>query len=109
MFKRVVVTVSAAACAGLIIGFIPKLAPPVAAEPSRSIHSPGASISDNERPTIVVAARVPEIRKAACTQSWPYYEQSCLHDARRADGRARIVHVVTFNHSIEDPTSQLRR
>jgi hypothetical protein len=50
-------------------------------------------------PGAAVAARAPlpsrtDLRKPVCTQSWPYYEQSCLSDARQPNGNARAVRVV---------------
>lgn len=34
----------------------------------------------------------PEI--AACLQTWPYYERSCLHDGRPQDGNGRTVRLI---------------
>jgi hypothetical protein len=49
-------------------------------------------------PEAAVAARTPstsaDSRKPVCTESWPYYEQSCLSDARQPNGNARSVRVV---------------
>jgi hypothetical protein len=109
MIKKILAVVAAAVCAGAIVGFVPEPAPAVAAGTSQAARSQGTSMLDSNKPAVVAAARVPEIRKAVCTQGWPYYEQSCLHDGRRSDGKARVVRVVTASHSVAGRTSQSRR
>ncbi|MGB7041932.1 MAG: hypothetical protein WBD83_20395 [Xanthobacteraceae bacterium] len=34
---------------------------------------------------------------AACLQTWPYYERSCLRDTRQRDGDVRTVRVFAIN------------
>lgn len=34
---------------------------------------------------------------AACLQTWPYYERSCLRDSRRGDGYPHAVRVIAVN------------
>ncbi len=109
MIKKVLAIVAAAVCAGAIVGFIPQPAPAVAAGTSQAVQSQGTRISDSNKPAVVAAARVPEIRKDGCTQGWPYYEQSCLRDDRRPDGKARVARVVTADRSVTGRTSQTRR
>lgn len=38
-------------------------------------------------------------RKAACAESWPYYEPQCLRDDRQPGGRARIVRIVSIERT----------
>lgn len=47
--------------------------------------------------TAAAASTTDNGAKAACLQSWPYYEHSCLHDSRRRDGDARAVRVIAIN------------
>jgi hypothetical protein len=109
MIKKILAIVAAAFCAGAIVGFIPQPAPAVAAGTPHAVQSQTTSIPDSNTTAVATAARVPEIGKPLCMQGWPYYEQSCLHDGRRADGKARAVRVVTAAHSVAGRTSQPRR
>jgi hypothetical protein len=49
-----------------------------------------------------VVAKEKRPSDGGCVQHWPYYEQSCLRDARRPDGVERAVRVIaiglTGNH-----------
>jgi hypothetical protein len=81
MLKGLSAITAAAVCAGLIVGFIPEPDPAAANTRNEQINAAPTSAP-------VVAAT------AACTQTWPYYEQSCLRDGRQA-GRgtptARVI------------------
>ena len=109
MFEKILAIVAAAACAAVIVGFIPPPAPAVAAGTSQAVPPHATSISDSSSPAIGAAVRIPEIRKSVCTQAWPYYEPSCLHDGRRSDGKARVVRVVTADRAVVGRSSQTRR
>jgi hypothetical protein len=74
MLKTLTAVIAAAAGAGLMVALIP---PPEAAVAARTPLSSDA-----------------DLRKPVCMQSWPYYEQSCLSDARQPNGNARSVRVV---------------
>ncbi len=63
MLRTLAAVVAAAVCAGVMVALIP---PP---EPAVAGRTPLPSGAD--------------LRKPVCTQSWPYYEQSCLSDARQ--------------------------
>ena len=103
MIKKILAVVVAAVFAGAIVGFIPQ------PDPADAARSQVTGIADSNRPAAIAAVRVPEIGKPLCTQGWPYYEQSCLRDGRRPDGKARVVRVVTPNHSNAGRTPQTRR
>ncbi len=109
MFEKTLAVVAAAAGAAIIVGFIPPPAPAVAAGTSQAVRPHATGISDSSSPPIGTAVRIPEIRKSVCTQAWPYYEPSCLHDSRQADGKARVVRVVTADRAVVGRTSQARR
>lgn len=38
-------------------------------------------------------------RQTVCTKSWPYYEASCLHGGRQADGRAQVVPIISADRT----------
>ena len=109
MIKSVLAVVAAAVCAGAIAEFIPEPAPAVAAGTAPAAQSQGTSISDSNKPWVVAAARLPDIRGAVCTRAWPYYEPACLHDGRRSDGKVRVVRVIITDRSVTDRTLQTQR
>ena len=109
MIKKILAIVAAAVCAGAIVEFIPEPPPAVAAGTAPTAQSQGTSISDGNKPWVVAAARLPDIRGAVCTQRWPYYEPACLHDGRRSDGKVRVVRVIITDRSLTDGTLQTQR
>ena len=109
MIKNVMAIVAAAVCAGAIVEFIPEPPPAVAAGTAPAAQSQGTSISDSNKPWVVAAARLPDIRGAVCTQRWPYYEPACLRDGRRSDGKVRVVRVIITDRSVTGRTLQRRR
>jgi len=77
MLRTLGAVIAAAVCAAMMVALIP---PPEAAVAARTPLTPPSTDAD--------------LRKPVCTQSWPYYEQSCLSDARQPNGNARSVRVV---------------
>jgi hypothetical protein len=49
------------------------------------------------KPDIAAASTTDNDAKAACLQTWPYYERSCLRDNRQRDSDARAVRVIAIN------------
>lgn len=98
MIKELLAIIAAAACAGVIIEFIPEAASAVAAGVSATAQFDGMSVSDGAKHAVLDAARVADHRKAVCAQAWPYYEPACLHDGRRVDGKMRVVRVIVTDH-----------
>ncbi|MGC1444269.1 MAG: hypothetical protein WA837_02300 [Xanthobacteraceae bacterium] len=45
-------------------------------------------------------------KTATCLQTWPYYERSCLRDARQRDGDARTVRVIAINEQARHHASR---
>ncbi len=109
MIKKILAIVAAAACAGASIEFIPEPTPAEAAGASPAVQSHKTSVSDRAKPAALDAARIVERRKAVCAQAWPYYEPACLHDARRLDGKVRVVRVIVADGSVTDRSLQTRR
>jgi len=108
MIRSVLTVVVAGVCAGAIVEFIPEPPPAVAAGTAPTAQSQGTSISDSNKPWVVAAARLPDIRGAVCTQRWPYYEPACWHDDRRSDGTIRVVRVIVADRSVTDRSLQTR-
>jgi hypothetical protein len=104
MLKGIFAIAAAAVCAGAIVGFIPEPDPAAAAVSPRSAPR-------NEQGS-VVAESVPVVAVAsACTQTWPYYEQSCLRDSRQAGGSvstARIVPILT-SYPVKAPVPKIAK
>jgi hypothetical protein len=114
MIKSIAVVIAAAVCAGLLVTFMPGMGPEVAAGAAQSTaHStPDSatvnaalvgvmpSAADVRTATDVPRAAEPNLHngsvipKIACEQSWPYYEQSCLHDSGAVAGSPRVVRVI---------------
>jgi hypothetical protein len=87
MIKPMLAIAAAAACAGIVV-LAPELAPKSAMAATQSDES-GA------------LARVKEQSQSdgGCLRHWPYYEQSCLRDARLPNGVARVVRVIAIDRT----------
>ena len=79
---KVLAAISGAALLAGAITFMPGVAPGVeASTPAPAVKGDRLDIRSSETP---------------CSQrSWPYYEVSCLHDAKQNAGRARPVRMVS--------------
>ena len=89
MIKLILVIAAAAACAGIVV-FIPEFGPKSAMAATQS--------TDSGAPTLgVVVTKENWQSKGGCLQNWPYYEHSCLRDARMPEGVGRIVRVITID------------
>jgi hypothetical protein len=93
MLKGLSAITAAAVCAGLIVGFIPEPDPAAANTRNEQVNAAPTSAP-------VVAAT------AACTQTWPYYEQSCLRDGRQAGRGAPTARVITSSHPVQAQVSK---
>jgi hypothetical protein len=84
MFKSILAIAAAAACAGIVA-----VAPPL-------VNAMAATQSESGAPTqgAVVAEQHPD---GSCLQHWPYYERSCLRDARLPSGSERVVRVIAVD------------
>jgi hypothetical protein len=82
MFGKALAIMSAAACASLIVVFMPGFALPVAANTAAV------------QPAVIANTGAVQARQPSCNDGWPYYAVSCLHDARQPGGRARVVRIV---------------
>ena len=91
MIKLILAIASAAACAGVIV-LAPELGPKSAMAATQSGES--GSLTQG-----FVAAKENGQPDGGCVQHWPYYEQSCLRDARRSDGVERVVRVIAIGRT----------
>ena len=105
MQKAITLTIAAAACAGVMVAFVPNLVPAVEASTTDQNVSSGATINttlDQVRPAATDIRKAVEqnIRngsrksKIACAQSWPYYDNSCLRDGRQTNAAPRVVRII---------------
>jgi hypothetical protein len=90
MVKSIIVVSAAAVIAAMFVGLVP---PPERAAAASEIDIPSLAIA------AVGAAPIPaasaQIDTSSCTQAWPYYEQSCLQNAK-----ARVVRVIAEDRSV---------
>jgi len=96
MLKAIAAIVAAAVSAGFIVSGVPEVAA-------------GTSSTAQSSQAIIGAANDNRTGDRACLQSWPYYEQSCLRDARRSDGKARVVRVISIDRSTDGRNLQVQR
>ena len=81
----------AAVCAGIIVGFVPQPEPAAAA--ARRDARVSRARRDQQRPVVTAAF--------ACTQTWPYYEQSCLRDSRQVGRTAPTARVIPSGYAVK--------
>jgi hypothetical protein len=107
MIKRIAAIIAAAGCAALIVSVVPE----VAVGNSQNAGTPVASVGGIDRVAEVgIAARVdtPTQHKITCTQGWPYYEKTCLHDGRPSSGKAQMVRMIAIDHLTKSGKLQTR-
>jgi hypothetical protein len=92
MMGKMSAVLASAASAFLVVTVISGFAPSVAAHAAQSPATAPGRAQD--------AITVTAFARPACRESWPYYEPTCLHDARQPDGRARVVRVVSIERSV---------
>ncbi len=130
MIKMISAIITAAACAGLIVSFVPGFTSEVAAGATQSVENGApssttinAATAIKTVPTVSIMHGVTDIRrpgeqnlsngsrdpKIVCEQSWPYYEPSCLHDGYSAAGNARVIRVISADRSPGGGTGPTRR
>jgi hypothetical protein len=89
MVKSIIVVSAAAVIAAMFVGLVP---PPERAAAASEIDIPSLAIA------AVGAAPIPAASAqidTSCTHAWPYYEQSCLQNAK-----ARVVRVIAEDRSV---------
>jgi|307.fasta_scaffold12148_3 ribosomal protein L1 len=84
---------AAAACAGIVV-LAPELGPKSAMAATQSGESGALTQA-------VVGMKEKGQSDGGCSQHWPYYEQSCLHDARLPNGVERVVRVIAIGRAGE--------
>ena len=91
MIKLILTIAAAAACAGIVV-----LAPELG--PKSAMAAPQSNESGAITRGFVVAKEKRE-SNGGCLQHWPYYEQSCLRDARLPNGVERLVRVIAIDRT----------
>lgn len=102
MLRSVLAITVAAVCAAVFVGFVPQPAPAVAAVEAPKPAVPGAAKHDTGVSGINIGA-------AACVQAWPYYEPSCLRNARTPGSNVRVARIITAGKPAADRIRQLQR
>jgi hypothetical protein len=99
MVKSIIAVGAAAVIAAMLVGFVPPPEPASAAGdtdvPSLAIATVGAA------PIPAASAQI----DTNCTQAWPYYEQSCLHN----NAKTRVVRVISEDKSVANRALRARR
>jgi hypothetical protein len=93
MFKSLLAFTAAATCAGIFVTLVPAPGPAAGATLTNIGKDPAPTISAGNGSLLFTNARG-KGRYGDCREAWPYYEQSCLHDARQNDGKSRSVRVI---------------
>ena len=107
MYKKLLAVIAAAACAAVIVGFIPT------PQPASAAKAPQADVVATEKTQANAVntekkAPVPAAPSTTCTQGWPHYDQNCLRDSRRPNGKARVARIVAIDRSAADHTLRPR-
>jgi hypothetical protein len=97
MLKGLSAILAAAVCAGIIVGFVPQPEPAAAATP-RPAPREQSNVAINSAPVVAAAS--------ACTQTWPYYEQSCLRDGRQVSRTAPTARVIPSGYAVKATVSK---
>jgi hypothetical protein len=105
MLKGLSAILLAGVSAGFIVGFV--------SEPERAAAAvTPAAKPRSEQSNPVVSRAVLVAATATCTQTWPYYEQSCLRENRRTGG-APTARVIPLNQPakapVETPVSKVAK
>ena len=98
MVKSIIAVSAAAVIAATFVGFVP---PPEPASAAVVTDVPSLAIA------AVAAAPIPTVSAQvdiSCTNAWPYYEQSCLQNAK-----TRVVRLIADDKSVANRALRARR
>ena len=101
MLKGLSAILAAAVCAGIMVGFVPQPEPAAAAATPRPAPREQSNVAINSAPVVAAAS--------ACTQTWPYYEQSCLRDGRQAPTARVIPSGYAVKAAVSKPVSKIAK
>jgi hypothetical protein len=94
MIKPLLAIVAAATCAGIVV-----LAPEFAPKSAMAATQSGETLAPMQGNVVAKDRRQSD---RGCAQHWPYYEQSCLRDARMKNGVERVVRVIAIDRTSKD-------
>jgi len=98
MVKSIIAISAAAVVAAVFVGLVPPPEPAIAANEADVPSLAIATVAAAPIPTAAVQI------DNSCTRAWPYYEQSCLLNAK-----TRVVRVIADDKSVADRTLRTRR
>ena len=98
MLKGFSAILAAAVCAGIIVGFVPQPEPAAAAATPRQALREQSNVAIDSAPVAAAAS--------ACTQTWPYYEQSCLRDSRQVGRAAPTARMIPSSYPVKAAVSK---
>lgn len=101
MFNGMLAVAAAGACAAVIVGYGP--------EPTSAVAAGSQASAGIDKPAIAAPAPDADGRKTACAHPWPYYEQPCLHDSRRQNGKTRVVRTIAIDRLPAERIVQAQR
>jgi hypothetical protein len=90
--KKILLAIAAAAACTSIVVLAPEFAPKSAM---------AATQAGKFSATQAVVVMKEKQSDGGCSQHWPYYEQSCLRDARLPNGVERVVRVIAIGRAGE--------
>ena len=94
MTKSGLAIAAAAACAGIIV-----LASESAPKNARAATQSSEALAATSENVVAQEMRQSDL---GCARHWPYYEQTCLRDARLSNGVERAVRVITIDRTSKD-------
>ena len=107
MFKNLL-AFAAAASAAIIVTLVPTPGP-AAGSALPDIGKERALTTSAGNSSALLTNGSDARRNGDCRQTWPYYEQSCLHDARQRDGKSRSVRVIALGRTAKMPLNAVTR
>jgi hypothetical protein len=108
MFKGMIAVVTAATGAAVIVTLIPPPGPAAARSETKVASVTPVSVAPVAAAPAVETAKA-DTAKADCAQPWPFYDSSCLRDARHPNSKTRVTRVITTDKSVADRAPPARQ
>jgi hypothetical protein len=108
MFKNLIAFAAAATCAAIFVTLVPAPGPAAGSALSEIRKESALTISAGIGSALLTNERGAG-HNGACREAWPYYEQSCLNDARQNDGKPRAVRVIALRRTVAMPLKAVAR
>ena len=108
MFKNLIAFATAATCAAIFVTLVPAPGPAAGSALSEIRKEFALTTSGGNGEALLTNERGAG-HNGACQEAWPYYEQSCLHDVRRNDGKSGAVRVIALRRAAAIPLRAVAR